>query len=100
MKYIKTFELVSKKIDLPIGYYVIPDIKYNLNYDIQYQKAITNHIFKIINKNKEQYKIDFKDYYHEDGFWIDKKCVHKFSGSKKVLEDNLELINKTNKFNI
>ena len=45
-------------------------------------------------------KIDFKDYYHEDGFWIDKKDVYKFSAVKKILQDKLELIKQSNKFNI
>jgi len=99
MKYIKTFEFVSREVDLPIGYYVIPALK-GINYDIQYKNKISNNIFQIINKSKTQFKIDFKDYYHEDGFWIDKKDVYKFSGSKKVLQDKLELMKQTNKFNL
>jgi len=99
MKYIKTFEFVVKDIEIPIGYYVIPVLK-GINYDIQYKTKISNNIFQIINKSKTQYKIDFKDYYHEDGFWIDKKDVFKYSSVKKILEDKLELIKQTNKFNV
>lgn len=99
MKYIKTFEFVDKQIELPIGYYVIPVLK-GVNYDEQYKIKISNNIYRIINKSKSQYKIDFKDYYHEDGFWIDKKDVYKFSAVKKVLEDRLELIKQSNKFNV
>jgi len=99
MRYIKTFEFVTKNIEVPVGYYVIPILK-GINYDEQYKVKISNNIFKVINSSKTQYKIDFKDYYHEDGFWIDKADVYKFSSNKKMLEDRLLLMKKTNKFNL
>jgi len=99
MKYIKKYEFVNNQIEIPVDYYVIPVLK-GINYDIQYKTKISNNIFKIINKSKSQYKIDFKDYYHEDGFWIDKKDVYKYSSVRKILEDRLKLINKSNNFNV
>lgn len=98
MKYIKTFEFVSNNIEVPVDYYIIPRLIGD-KYDDKIKSTLNNNIYRIINKNSTQYKIDYNDYFHQDGMWIDKNEVNKFSSIKTTLDSKLQIIRQKNNYN-